>query len=830
MPNGLLTLLLVATTCALAATLWRGLGPARALGVAIAATFSTASAVGIVLLDLGRLHAGALSVCLVGCFGAVLLAARAWRRRLPAVDAPRTSAGAVGWLLAAVVIGGAALRLAPSPYLHGGQDQGIYVNVGHHIARTGRLRPVDRLMAGAVRGVRGADVRAAYKIGPVAEGSPLDGVREGRWIEGIHVEDAERGVLIPAFFHLLPVWFAMAEHDWGFARSTWPLVLFWALSGLAVFGLVARLHGLFGAAGDDRPRGGVWVGCAAVAALAVHPLDLWISTFTVSENLARACLLGAAWLAIEGACAEREGRAGARLLGALGGLVFAAGAFTRGTLVAHALALAAALALTPGGRARRAFVAALIVGTVLAVVQAVLHSWPYFFSAASNHFHVPPLRPHQGEAVAWTVALGIVVWLVDRGGQRLVRRAGLAARARAVLRVSTWALLAAAALVLVAEAAAPHNAWGPAQQVLPVLLRYGGALPLLLGLAGLAAAVRRADERTLPWLFLGAEILLFTALKQGIRYEFYYARYLVADAIPALTIGAACLLGWVAERVRRRVGAGAAGLVVGVVALAWAVTPARMLPRAVFWTRDLADGPQQLADMFGRVPDDAILMFDARAPGRWRGILATPALLSFGRQVLNHPNNQIVERAIRAGTPVFLISGGWEAADRQRWSDPAHGPWRTEVVHRGEYRALRAEVVEGAAPEAWTDWGGRYEIQRVDRSIWRSSGAFTLYAGSGLVRAHAGGLTTAWMDAAWPAGAQVELRLPARRDDCGIEATLGVDGAESPLAPRPSAEEMLRLWSLPPAAAGVRWQIRITARCREGALQWEALSVRPPDA
>lgn len=827
---GLLSLLSLATVGALTATLWRGLGPARALGVGLAATFLTASAVGLVLLDLGRLHASALSVCLAASFGLVWIGARAVRRRLPVLDGPRLAPGVVGCVAALVVLGGAALRLAPSPFLHGGQDQGIYVNVGHHIARTGRLRPVDRLLAGGVRGVRAADVREAYKIRPVAAGSPLDGVREGRWIEGIHIEDAGRGALLPAFFHLMPVWFAMAEHDWGFARSTWPLVLFWVLSGLAVFGLAARLHGLFGAAGDARR--GALVGIVAVAALALHPLDLWISTFTVSENLARACLLAAAWLAIEAACAEREGRAGARLLAALGGLAFAAGAFTRGTLVAHALVLAAGLVLTPapGSRARRAFLAALIAGTALAVMQAVMHSWPYFFSAATHHFHVPPLRPYPGEAIAWTGALAVFVWLADRGAQALLRRPRLADRARAGLRMCTGALLAAAAVVLVAEAVAPHNSWGPAQQVLPVLLRYGGALPLLLGLAGLAAAVRRADERTLPWLFLGAEILLFTALKQGIRYEFYYARYLVADAIPVLTIAAACGLGGLAERLRRRLGGRAAGLLAGAVALAWVVPPARMLTHEVFWTRDLADGPEQLAEMFGHVPDDAILIFDARAPGRWRGILATPALLSFGRQVLNYPDSEIVERAITAGTPVFMISGGWEAADRQRWRDPVRGPWRTEVVHRGEYRALRAEVVEGGAPARLTDWGGPYEVQRFDRSIWRSSGAFSLYVGSSHVRASAGGLETEWMEAAWPAGAQVELRLPARRDDCEIEAALRVDGAESRLTARPSAEERLRLWSLPPAEAGARWQIRLAVRCGEGALAWEVLSVRPPDA
>ena len=93
------------------------------------------------------------------------------------------------------------------------------------------------------------------------------------------------------------------------------------------------------------------------------------------------------------------------------------------------------------------------------------------------------------------------------------------------------------------------------------------------------------------------------------------------------------------------------------------------------------------------------MIFDARTPGRWRGILATPALLSFGKNVLIYPNSNFVERALKAGTAVYMLSGGWESQDEQLWPNAQHGPWRTRVVQRGWYDARRARVVQGGHPQ-----------------------------------------------------------------------------------------------------------------------------------
>lgn len=818
--------------------LYSRLGVGRALMLALAATVLSVSAVGLVCLDARALDRNtALGGLLVVVLGWTMLVA--WlRARWPAraaVSWDRTQRLGVLGLLVVLAVG-TGIRLDPSPYLHGGQDQGIYVNVGHHIARTGRLRPVDRVMAGKVAGVSGELILAAHKIVEQPEGSPLTGVREGRWIAGLHVEDASEGRIVPAFFHLLPVWFALAELDFGFARSTWPLVLFASLSLLAAFALGHRL-----AAGDatdagDRARG-IAVGLIAATSLAVHPLDLWISTFTVTENLARAALLGAAALSLEAGRAERRGEPAAVLLGVLAGLLFAAGAFTRGSMLALAIVLALVLVLVRRGsapRSRTALLAALVVGTTLAAVQAILHSWPYFFSAASNHFYVPRIQPRKAEAVAWALVAGAAVLGLDR---LVVWVRGKLPKLDDTDRLVRMFALSAVLLSLVAvvvRASDTSDDYVSNQQVAAVLLRYCGPVGLGLGVLGLLAAAWRADAKHLVWVLLAAVIMLGTAQKQGIRYEFYYARYLVGDVIPVLVIAGAWLLGECSRRIGARFGPRSAALALGVTLLACWVPNVRTMNRPVYWTRDLEHAADDLTAMFELVPAGSLLFFDARAPGRWRGILAVPALLAFDQNVLVYPHARMVERAVTAGTPVYMLSGGWEPSDHQRW--PTNGPWRTTVVARGDYRARRAEIIEGGMPQQLTEWGGPWELQRIDPSIWRGTGAFSLYPGSKFVAVdEPGRLESVALELRWEPGAHVELHVrQGVLEGCELEAKLvGEQQRVWTLKLASGASDRVILFSLPTLAPHAMAGQPITAalalswRCDDAReVPWQRLSLR----
>ncbi len=823
--------LLVGTVAATAALITLGLrsrlGLGRALAIGLAGSMVSTSVVGLMLLDADALASGPLLVgllaALVGWAGLVVGLRVRWPVRWAASSDSTKLAGGLGLLL---VIGvGMAIRSDPSPYLHGGQDQGIYVDVGHHIARTGRLRAVDRLVAGEVPGFPAEAIQATHELEPIAEDSPLAGVREGRWIAGLHIEDASEGRIIPAFFHLLPVWLAMTELELGFARSTWVLVVFAGLAQLGAFAVGYRL-----AAGEVREPGaqrrGWAVGLIAATTLVVHPLDLWISTFTVTENLARAALLGSAGLALEATTAERRAEPGVVVMAGLAGLVFAAGAFARGSMLAMAIVLALALVVVRREvpRTRWALLVTLVVGTTLAAVQGILHSWPYFFSAASNHFYVPKIRPFQAEAVAWTVVAGGSVLLADRGLGRLRQRWPRLTETDSLVRIAALLVLVGALAAMIYRALDSADGFGPSQQVGVVLLRYGGPVGLGLGLVGLVFGSWFAPARLQAWLVLAMAVVLATALKPGIRYEFYYARYLVGDVIPVLIVAAAWALGEAARWLAARWGPRVAALGLALALSAWWAPSLFVLGRPVFWTRDLEHSPEALAEIFDRVPADAVLFFDARLPGRWRGSLATPAFLAFDKTVLVYPNQRLIERGLAIGTPIYMLSGGWELADHQRWPNPVHGPSQTTVVARGHYRARRAEVVEGAMPERLTEWGGAWELHRLDPSIWRSSGRFSLYPGSRFI-AHAGPGQLESVALDWQAGAVVELLVePGSLAGCTPSAALvlaGVERLSLSLLPEPS--DRLYRFGLP-AVAVTSAAIEIRWPCSIEQLPWRRLS------
>ncbi len=830
--------LLTSTAALIAAIVTIGLrsrlGLGRATMVALAAAVLSVSAVGLVCLDAQALRRSTvlygLLAALLGWTVLVAWLRSRWPTRLSGGLDRTTKIGLAGVL--AVVVFGTCIRLDPSPYLHGGQDQGIYVNVGHHMARTGRLRPVDRIMAGAVRGVTQKSILDAHQIREQPEGSPLIGVREGRWIAGMHIEDASEGRIMPAFFHLLPVWFALAELDFGFARSTWPLVLFASLSLLAAFAVGHRL-----AAGDwptlgDRTRG-IAVGLIAAMTLAVHPLDLWISTFTVTENVARAALLGGVALSLEAARAERRSEPGAVLLGSLAGLSFAAGAFARGSMLALAIVLAAILIFVRRGEAPRsqtALLAALVIGTTLAAVQAILHSWPYFFSAASNHFHVPRIQPFQSHAVAWALAAGTAVLVFDRGALWLRGRWPVLDRTDLPARVIALVIASLAIVAVIVRALDGSDDYAANQQVVSVLLRYCGPLLLALGIVGVFVAAWKCDPKRLAWVLLAAVILLGTLQKAGIRYEFYYARYLVGDMIPVLVIAGSWLLGELARRLGSRFGPRVAAGGLGAVLLACWAPSVRTLDRPVYWTRDLEHAPEDLADLFDQVPDGAVLFFDSRAPLRWRGILAVPALLSFDQNVLVYPHARMIEGAVTAGTPVYMLSGGWQNDDHPRWPD--NGPWRTTVVARGHYRAMRADVVEGAMPEILTEWGGPWELQRIDRSIWRGTGAWSLYPGSDFIAVdEPGRLESVPLELRWEPHANVELHVKrGALAGCEIEAKLVGDSEQSLELVSPTSDRVIR-FSLPTSPQPFQPLMAVVAltwRCDEAGREvaWQRLSLR----
>lgn len=158
------------------------------------------------------------------------------------------------WHIAVVLIVGLLFRLTPDAYILGGQDQGVYVNMGMHLARTGGLVPLDEVLAR----ITDPAVRDIYRV---SNYTPV-------FLPGVY---AEGPGLTFQFYHLFPVWLALFGDGLGPAAAVYASTFF-SLVSLLFFQRLA--HQLTGSA-----RAGLFAGVL----LAVNPLHAFFSKFPVTE-------------------------------------------------------------------------------------------------------------------------------------------------------------------------------------------------------------------------------------------------------------------------------------------------------------------------------------------------------------------------------------------------------------------------------------------------------------------------------------------------------------------------------------------------------------------
>src|SRR5712691_1132183 len=204
-----------------------------------------------------------LAAALAGVFHApqVLLAAfliasgYAWRTR--GAQAVLATAPSVPHLL---LILGVALFFRVPTYLYvlGGQDEGVYVNMAAHLARTGSLVPSDPVLE---------KLRQPAAI----ERYLADNYEPHIFLPGVYRLPGSPPKLEFQFYHLFPVWMALFAGVFGFGTSVY------ALTFLALIS-VAFLYRLTLAVTDSRPA-------ALIAGLLVasNPLHAFFSKFPLSE-------------------------------------------------------------------------------------------------------------------------------------------------------------------------------------------------------------------------------------------------------------------------------------------------------------------------------------------------------------------------------------------------------------------------------------------------------------------------------------------------------------------------------------------------------------------
>lgn len=218
--------------------------------------------------------------------------------------------------------------LRPHEFIIGGADAGVYVNLAANIANTGRITIDDPTLANLDPTLYPTLLRA---LPPESE--------EGAsyyLFPAFNLDDARPGRIIPQFFHLSPVWQAIA-HSLGGVWANLQIIGLWALLGtLAIYLTVRQFAG--------------WpTALLALSGLTVNGLQVWFARYPTTESLNQYLF----WLGIWsfGLWLQTRSKGWGFLAGAALGSLFLVRIDTYFLL---ALPLAAFIGLTLTGRSHKA--------------------------------------------------------------------------------------------------------------------------------------------------------------------------------------------------------------------------------------------------------------------------------------------------------------------------------------------------------------------------------------------------------------------------------------------------------------------------------------------
>lgn len=153
---------------------------------------------------------------------------------------------------------GLFFRLPAYHYVLGGQDEGLYVNIAHHIENTGGVAVSDKVL----ERLEGTPYAGTY----------LDENRSsGLYVPGVYAKSATGTQLQFQFYHLFPVWMALFDGIFGNTWAVHALTLFALLSILFFYRLALVV--------SNSPR----TALLAATLLAVCPLHAFFSKFPVTE-------------------------------------------------------------------------------------------------------------------------------------------------------------------------------------------------------------------------------------------------------------------------------------------------------------------------------------------------------------------------------------------------------------------------------------------------------------------------------------------------------------------------------------------------------------------
>jgi len=657
-----------------------GLDVADAAYASLFAALAVWSWVGICLAEAGRFYLSWL--IMLAAPASALAAASAWRSLR--TGGRRTASPSTIVAIVAVTALASWLAARPGEFLVDGDDGSVYLNIGRGLARHHALiHPEPLLDLMPPSDWEGVFWRERY---PPRVFNLFPG--------GIQVYPGTNAVQ-PNFFHLFPVWVAIADVIGGPRASYYvspvfsvvAIVAFWLLTRALASALVATLASLL---------------------LLANLAQIWFARVPTTEIMAQAFTLSGVYFAV---CCYRRPEA---TLGVLCAAAFGLAAFVRVDVLMFVTPLVVGFAFLVALERRWArpwtwCAVMLAVLTAHAVVHAVLVSAPYTERILFHLTHSRSVTMASRLLPPLVLAAGAVALLLSKR-----------------FRGSLWAGRAAVSVFVVILAAAAYRIWPQVTSGFLLMLMS----PLGVGLALAGAVLWLVDDRSPPTLLV-IGLLLTSALVYGesVR-DRSNMPMLLRRFVPVVLPLSALAVGMLIDRVWRR------GVIWRVVAMAgWAALVAIWMSHArpLIGATPMVGVHEQIARLAAGLPDAAIVVTDQTTPSHFGLSLHG----SFQRDVLwvrpTASTAAVLERlARRAARPLVIARGPSGPAEGVLTGRDLVGftlsPARVETLQMTQMEATadrlpsaivtRASTIEFyiARPREATAWPATVEIGAADLS------------------------------------------------------------------------------------------------------------------
>lgn len=517
-------------------------------------------------------------------------------------------------------------RLPAYQYVLGGQDEGLYVNIAHHIERTGAVAVHD-------------DVKRQLLQTPFLQRYVEDNqVTPDSYLAGIYSRDYKNGKVEFQFYHLFPVWMALSSGTFGPHAGVYALTFLSLLSVLFFYRLTLLLTNSRSAA------------LLAGGLLALNPLHAFFSKFPVTEvptlafSLIGFTCLVAAW---SSKTAERQSRW--MWLSALAFLCLFTTRISGFMYVPFFVAIAMAALVFDSNTSRRTAIqhwAIMVIALYfLSVIYGLIWSHSY-----SHDIYVKSFEPIFGNLWKFFVAaisiVGVGLWaalamllgdsdrrakLALKMGRPLSRLPGLLVFTALLLGLLKiywlgWTQHYASDSWLVFWHLSGAGWKAAAATSIATLIVYLG--PLLL-LAFLALVSRRQTDPRLEFLrwFVSGFFVYALLLQWTVPYGPYYARYMLSELVPYLILLVVCV--WAGLRV----GGARAALTA---ALFLSMVYAAGLSAAQLGKSEDDGANEALTRLTRPVESDDLILLDTA--GLDTSVIKTPLLYTFGKRVVTVGN------------------------------------------------------------------------------------------------------------------------------------------------------------------------------------------------